>query len=134
MCSTRKTIATAMSFALHPRIGTASPASQLSMWDMHNLVETYVPREWTEVAPMHTARHHHSSAVVDGAIYVIGGYDETKYLDTVERYDPRNDVWTSVAPIHSARHYHSSAVVDGVIYVMGGHDGTKYLTTAERYA
>ena len=28
---------------------------------------------WTEKAPMSTARHHHTSAVVDGKLYVIGG-------------------------------------------------------------
>ena len=27
---------------------------------------------WTEKAPISTARHHHTSAVVDGKLYVIG--------------------------------------------------------------
>ena len=74
------------------------------------------------------AREAHSSVVLGGAIYVIGGL---KYESRNARF---NDVWKSTdggatwtqvtTPAirkFSARYGHSSIVMDGAIYVIGGH-------------
>lgn len=52
-------------------------------------------------------------------IYVVGGYDGTKQLSTVERYDTERDVWEFVASMKIARSALSVTVLDCKIYAMG---------------
>ena len=82
------------------------------------------------------AREAHSSVILGGAIYVIGG---SKYGGRTERF---NDVWkstnggatwtnetqsTATNQKFPARYGHSSVVMNGAIYVIGGNDGTNTL-------
>ena len=49
------------------------------------------PQTWTTGTSMPTARTEVAGSVLDGKIYVIGGYDESgKTTDVVEVYDPHN--------------------------------------------
>jgi hypothetical protein len=80
---------------------------------------------WTQKADMPTPRWVQTSAVVNGKIYVIGGYTgdpDGIPLSTVEEYDPVTNTWTRRADMPTARcdFVGSSAVVDGKIYVIGG--------------
>ncbi|MFB0554869.1 MAG: kelch repeat-containing protein [Phycisphaerae bacterium] len=86
---------------------------------------------WTQKADMPTPRWLHTSAVVNGKVYVIGGSTsepDSKALSTVEEYDPVTNTWTRKADIPIARTnmIGSSAVVDGKIYVIGGDDNTTW--------
>jgi N-acetylneuraminic acid mutarotase len=79
----------------------------------------------TQKANMPTPRWVQTSAVVNGKIYVIGGYTgdpDGIPLSTVEEYDPVTNTWTRRADMPTARcdFVGSSAVVDGKIYVIGG--------------
>jgi N-acetylneuraminic acid mutarotase len=59
--------------------------------------------------------------VVDGIIYVIGGYgDDNETLSAVEAYDPATDTWSKKADMPTARYWLAACVVDGRIYVSGG--------------
>lgn len=79
---------------------------------------------WTRVAPMPTAREGAVAAVVNGIVYVMGGYDGDDYLDVVEAYDPRQDQWRTVpAPMPTPRAYAAAGAVEGRIYVIGGATG-----------
>lgn len=49
-------------------------------------------------------------------IFVVGGFDGTRQLASVERYDTENQVWDSVAPIKIARSALSLTVLDGKLY------------------
>ena len=82
---------------------------------------------WTQKADMPTPRWTQTSAVVNGKVYVIGGYPSEgapgeASLSTVEEYDPGTNMWTKKADMPTARcdFNVSSAVVDGRIYVIGG--------------
>jgi N-acetylneuraminic acid mutarotase len=93
---------------------------------------------WTRKADMPTPRWGHSSAVVNGKIYIIGGgtsEPDLTVLSTVEEYDPITDTWTRKADMPTARGWmsRSSAVVNGRIYVIGGIDGVDRLPTVEEY-
>jgi hypothetical protein len=66
---------------------------------------------------MPTPRFGHSSSVVDGKIYVIGGGGA---LTKVEMYDPVTDTWTAKADMPTGRLWLSTSVVDGKIYAIGG--------------
>ncbi|MFC1792317.1 kelch repeat-containing protein [Planctomycetota bacterium] len=102
---------------------------------------------WTQKADMPTPRWGHTSAVVNGKIYVIGGGPSEPsepnniFFSAVEEYDPVTDTWTRKADMPTARGWMSpsSAVVNGKIYVIGGDvaivDGLFFLPipTVEEY-
>ena len=75
--------------------------------------------------PARGSRLHHTAAVVDGKIYVVGGIiydDEGEEVATglVEMYDPAADSWQQMAAMPTVRYSHASAVMDSNIYVSGG--------------
>ena len=74
---------------------------------------------------MPEARSHHTAAVVDGKIYVLGGEidddeGEPVATDRVDVYDPAADSWQQMAAMPAAKYGHSAAVLDGKIYASGG--------------
>jgi kelch-like protein 19 len=58
-------------------------------------------------------------AALNQYIYVVGGYDGHRQLNTVERYDTERDSWDSVSSIRTARSALSLTVLDGKLYAMG---------------
>ena len=80
---------------------------------------------------------YHASVVLDGKIYVMGGYegdiddngDDIIHdagdgdLDMVEAYDPQADSWQRVASMPRGLCYHAAAAMGGKIYVTGGMGG-----------
>ncbi len=78
---------------------------------------------WTLKAGMPTARWVHSTSVVDGIIYVIGGVTSepsSAMILPVEAYNPATDSWSQKASIPTGRGTLSSSVVNGKIYAIGG--------------
>jgi len=90
---------------------------------------------WGTRALMPTARLGMGAAVVDGKVYVIGGFkDETSILDVVEVYDPVANSWNTKTPMPTARGGFGCAVVDGKIYAIGGTEcGVVHLSIVEVY-
>lgn len=78
---------------------------------------------WSTVAPSPIARSETQSVVVDGKLYVFGGYINTTYTPTrrADVYNPINNTWTRITdlPIELT---HSGTAVDGKnIYLAGGY-------------
>ena len=99
------------------------------------MVEKYDPVNnlWTTKSPMPTLRGEGlTSAVVNGKIYVIGGFNGSA-LSVVEEYDPITDTWVTKASMPTARYHITSGVVAGKIYVIGGSSGSTTLSTVEVY-
>lgn len=63
----------------------------------------------------------------------MGGFDGSRQLASVERYDTEIQVWDSVAPIKIARSALSLTVLDGKLWCMGGFDGHSFLSIVELY-
>jgi len=107
-------------------------------WTPSDRVFRYDPEtgEWEEATPMRRPRAAHTSAVVDGKLYVIGGVtiDVTDVDATVEVYDPATDRWEARAPMPTAREHLASAVIDGRIYVVGGRRVNFNFATLEVYS
>jgi N-acetylneuraminic acid mutarotase len=85
--------------------------------------------KWTKKSDMPTARGGFATAVVDGAIYVIGGGmppsttpPSTGAVDTavVEVYDPIKNTWSKKANMPTPRRNVSACVLNDKIYVIGG--------------
>ena len=68
---------------------------------------------------MINARTQHATVVVDGKLYVIGGYDHGE-LSSVECLDLEQGQWLEVAPMITARRFHGAAVLGRLIFVAGG--------------
>lgn len=92
---------------------------------------------WIRKSDMPTARLGHATCVVNGKIYVIGGYPiaDAPGLTTVEVYDPSTDTWTTKAPMPTGRRQLAASVVNGKIYAIGGYvnKGQPGLATVEEY-
>ena len=76
--------------------------------------------KWTQKAAMPVPMAALSTSVVNGKIYVIGGYDLSKgivYATTFE-YDPVRDVWAKKANMREKRGSLGTAVVNGKIYTI----------------
>jgi N-acetylneuraminic acid mutarotase len=78
--------------------------------------------EWTELAPIPTAREKPNGAIIGGKFYVVGGWDTDgdTPVASLEIYDIASDTWTAGAPIPVARAASGSAVLDGKLYLVGG--------------
>ena len=72
-------------------------------------------------------------AVLGGYLYAIGGSDGQSPLNTVERYDPRQNKWSQVSPMATRRKHLGCAVFNNLIYAVGGRDDCMELSSAERY-
>jgi hypothetical protein len=69
-------------------------------------------------------------AALNQYIYVVGGYDGHRQLNTVERYDTEKDSWDSVSSIRTARSALSLTVLDGKLYAMGKY--SQYIITLQK--
>jgi len=74
---------------------------------------------WTVVGYMQTYRGYCASSVVDGNIYLTGGFDGENYT-LVEVYDPLANSWGEKSSMLNPKWGHYSVHLDGKIYVFGG--------------
>ena len=72
-------------------------------------------------------------AVLSPKLYMVGGRNGLRTLNSVDSYDPATNVWETVSPMCSFRHGVGVAVLGGSMYAVGGHDGWSYLNSVERY-
>ena len=89
-------------------------------------VEVFNPKtnQWQERTEMSVPKAAHSTSVIDGKIYVMGGYlkegRKSKILSAIEIYDPATDRWTQESDMLIGKSGHATEVVDGQIYIFGG--------------
>ena len=69
---------------------------------------------------MLTPRSETEAAVVDGLIYVPGGYGGREVLEV---YDPAADAWTARANLPDGRDHSAVTALDGIVYMIGGIEG-----------
>ena len=61
---------------------------------------------WTTRASKPTALTASDAAVINGILYVVGGFNSSGLpSNVVEAYNPATDTWTTVAPMPTARGY-----------------------------
>ena len=92
------------------------------------LVEAYDPLtdRWEKRADMLIARQHPAAEVVDGKVYVIGGYIlqlgalANRFTSSIEEYNPKANTWRKLPDMPMRKGWFASAVVDNEIYTIGG--------------
>lgn len=74
---------------------------------------------WRTRASMPTPRLEAGAAVVNGKVYVVGGFSGSA-LTTTEEYDPATDTWAPKANMPTARRSPVVVTVNDKIYAIGG--------------
>lgn len=70
--------------------------------------------------PMNVARYYTTATIVNGYIYVAGGYVGVGMRSTaVEIYDPNNNEWTQIAPLRKSCALDALIELNGFVYAMG---------------
>lgn len=103
-------------------------------------VEEYEPAtdRWTTKAPLPVGLHHAGIGVVEGRLYVIGGYSQSGLtvwhpVATVYVYDPATDTWAEQASMSTPRGALSVTEHDGKLYAIGGFDRKTNSAAVEVY-
>ena len=78
--------------------------------------------DWTQLPPMiKGGRDLARAVVVSNRLYVIGGHDANRELNTVEFYNPATNTWSAPShPMPTPRHQTAVGAIKGIIYVAGG--------------
>jgi N-acetylneuraminic acid mutarotase len=100
--------------------------------DANNAAAANSSADWSELAPMPTAREQPAADVINGQLYVAGGYNG-RYLGTLEVYNPATNSWTTKAPMPTPRQGVTAGVINGLLYVAGGNGGSGSLGTLQVY-
>lgn len=93
---------------------------------------------WRTVAPSPVARSETASAVVDGKLYVFGGFIKSSVdpfprpISRSDVYNPENNTWRRIADLPTPLTHTSTAVDGRNIYLAGGYPGKP--TGGQRYA
>ena len=88
--------------------------------------------QWVSKSNMPGARAYLASAVVDGKIYVVGGWTGS-ILSRVDVYDPLTDTWTRKADMPSPSYGLAVEAVNGKIYAISGWNGSSFVTPVGEY-
>ncbi len=93
-----------------------------------------VTKRYTTLAPMITERYHHATAVLDGMLFVFGGYNNGfTSLSSVECLDLETGQRSDMAPMITPRARLGAAVLGGKIYVAGGEPVNRMGTLVESF-
>jgi serine/threonine protein kinase/N-acetylneuraminic acid mutarotase len=85
---------------------------------------------WTTKGSIAVPRRDAELAVLDGTLYVAGGWNTCTPYANLESYDPASDRWKARTPMRTARGGHGVAVLNGLLYVVGGGLDCDYHMTA----
>lgn len=90
---------------------------------------------WRTLAPIAGGpRQENGVAVLNGEIYVIGGFSAARAIvAAVEAYDPATNTWRRVAPQPVPLHHPNVAVARGRLYVAGALSGSGFAATGATY-
>ena len=90
---------------------------------------------WVALPDMLHGRHQPGSVVMDGKLFVAGGYDTNthQFLAEVEVFDDVTRKWYSIAPLRHPRAGLRLVAVGGKLLAMGGWRNHRYLDVVEEY-
>lgn len=118
---------------------------QSSLWSIgqssvSTKVETYDPatNRWSAKPDLPIGLHHAGAAVLDGALYVVGGFttsDDTLWnpSDRVLQFNPAGETWTERAPLPTARGGLAVTTLQGNLFAVSGYDGQRNPAAVEVY-
>ncbi len=111
------------------------PGGRLASGAISDRMEAYEPRRdrWITLAPLPGPRSGYALAVVEGKIYLFGGWDGRSYRADVWQYNPDSDTWTERRSLSEPRAFAAAVTVEERIYVIGGENDNGPVTFNETY-
>lgn len=78
--------------------------------------------QWTTLTAMPAARARGAAVagVIDGKVYVAGGFRDVQASNLVDVYDPETNTWTELAAMPATRDHACGGVIGGELIVAGG--------------
>jgi N-acetylneuraminic acid mutarotase len=106
-----------------------------TMYNESTVVISFDPvtNQYTVLSPMNQARRLHATAVLDGKLFVFGGYINRMSLSGVECLDLETGQRYEMPPMSAPRRNHGAAVLKGKIYVAGGYPLSRVGTLVESF-
>ena len=100
-----------------------------------SIVEAYDPISdtWTTLAPLPAPRFAYAIAAYQNRVYVMGGWDGQRYVDTMFVYDVAANRWTTGTPLPLARGFSAAAALNDAIYMVGGYADGREFDNCDRY-
>jgi hypothetical protein len=83
--------------------------------------------EWAAGANLPFPVSRFALAVAGDALYLFGGWDGSRYLNTVLRYLPAQDTWETLPPMPQAASDMAAIISQGGIHLLGGTRGGQAL-------
>ncbi len=123
-------------------VGGFERPSSWKIWQssVSTKVEVYDPatNRWSSKPRLPVGLHHAGAAVLDGALYVVGGFTRTDDSlwdpsDRVFRFDPAGETWTERAPLPTARGGLAVTTLQGKLFAVSGYDGQENPSAVEVY-
>lgn len=114
---------------------TNAATNQVKCWNPLSTKAARSDSNWIPIPSMTTARYRPGSVVMDGKLYVAGGYDPIshKFLSSVEVFDDISEAWYSLPGMRQGRAGLGLAAVEGRLYAAGGWRDHQYLRSVEMY-
>lgn len=116
-----------------PKGGTLQKDVQQAVFETSTEEYDTATNTWAARASKPTGASGIGAGVINGKIYVPGGYDGSNALSVLEIYDPGTNGWSSGASLPRVRWGSATAAVNDKLYVMGGSDGSNYTSTCYVY-
>lgn len=88
---------------------------------------------WADRAPLAVAPRQETSVMaLNGAIWVLGGFDDTgAIVPTLEAYDPATDTWRRAADLPIPMHHTNAVAAAGKLWVLGGLVGQRFIASGQ---
>ena len=122
--------------------GTGWPQIPFHQGPFLSSMEVYHPKtnQWREIGDMPAAKSSHTASVIDGKIYVVGGFFRGNGLNfkefkTIDIYHPETGRWTQKPDMPVGKSGHAAEAINGKIYILTGADPDEIpFSTVEVYA
>lgn len=116
-----------------PRLASSAVSYCGNIWviggsynlEIYDSIEILSNNGWVEPPfTLTTKRARHTSIVHQKILYNFGGYDGRRFLNTIEKYQPDNEIFVLLENNHllKARSRSSICCSNGEIYIFGGFD------------
>jgi N-acetylneuraminic acid mutarotase len=111
------------------------PGGKLSSGQITSVLEVYDLRtdKWEKRADLPLKLSAYALAVFEGKLFIFGGWDGSKYINSAYEYNPDGNSWRSRSSMPSARGYAGAAVIGERIFIIGGYTESKILDVNEVY-
>ncbi|UCD10800.1 MAG: galactose oxidase [Nitrospinaceae bacterium] len=91
------------------------------------------PGRWTVEPPLPEKRTESAAALLDGTIYLIGGFTPKGISARVLALNPKTGIWEDKPPLPQPLHHTTATVAGGRLYVIGGFYSGRWSPVATTY-